>query len=48
MSEALQVQLRKGVLELPEVRFPPGEGSPAPPPPGIDRSADAGLTERAL
>jgi len=39
--------LRKGVQELPEVRF----GDPAAEPPrsnAIDRTADAGLTERAL
>src|SRR5437868_1721001 len=40
--------LRKGVLELPEVRFRVADGGPPPPPDGIDRSPDAGLTERAL
>jgi len=40
--------LRKGVLELPEVRFRIPDGGPPRPPEGIDRSPDAGLTERAL
>jgi putative proteasome-type protease len=40
--------LRKGVLELPEVRFCIPEGGPTTSPDGMDRSADAGLTERAL
>jgi putative proteasome-type protease len=40
--------LRKGVLELPEVRFGDPEAEPASPDDGLDRTADAGLTERAL
>jgi putative proteasome-type protease len=40
--------LRKGVLELPEVRFHTPDGGRTPPPDGIDRSPDAGLTERVL
>jgi putative proteasome-type protease len=40
--------LRKGVLELPEVRFSISKGGPALSPGGANGSADAGLTERAL
>jgi putative proteasome-type protease len=48
MQKQWEHALRKGVLEMPEVRFPPGDGGQPPPAPGIDRTADAGLTERAL
>jgi putative proteasome-type protease len=40
--------LRKGVLELPEVHFNDAESELGRPHDGIDRTADAGLTERAL
>jgi putative proteasome-type protease len=40
--------LRKGVLELPEVHFNDAESESGRPHDGIDRTADAGLTERAL
>jgi putative proteasome-type protease len=40
--------LRKGVLELPEVRFGGPEGVPALSRDGGERTANAGLTERAL
>jgi putative proteasome-type protease len=43
-----ELALRKGVLELPEVRFTPPDGGPAPPPDGAPRSADAGFTEWVL
>lgn len=43
-----EATLRKGVFELPEVRFGNHEGGPESTHNSVDRSADAGLTERAL